>query len=162
MWPRSLAGMTLTPPYRLRMVRSAPAGSSTSQHGDAAGDAGDEPRGVVPVVHRVGVGTCGDEQPGDVDVVAERSEQQRSAATLVAGLDRAPASSAAHVPTASPVAAAVSSCSSATVTTCVPVGRRHCRPISAACSAAAVSANFSGLAWMTTSCSVPVKAYGAR
>ena len=57
------------------------------QHRHAAGDAGDQPRGVVAVVERIGVGAQRDEQPGDGDPVVRRGEQQGGPLAGVAGLE---------------------------------------------------------------------------
>ena len=62
-------------------------GQQGLEHRDAAGHAGDQPRGVVPVVERVRVGPEGHKQPGDGHAVVRRREQQRGPVVAVAGLE---------------------------------------------------------------------------
>ena len=62
-------------------------GQQGLEHRDAAGHAGHQPRGVVPVVERVRVGPERHEQPGDGHAVVRRREQQRGPVVLVAGLE---------------------------------------------------------------------------
>ena len=54
-------------------------GQQRLQHRDAAGDAGDQPGGVVAAVEGVRVGAQRDQQPGHVDPVVGGGEQQRRA-----------------------------------------------------------------------------------
>lgn len=106
------------------------------------------------MVHRVRIGAGGDEHLCDLDMVAERGEQQGSSTTIVVRLDRG----AIGERGACPSGVAFHRGGEQLRIGGANDGHGHCRPISAACSAAAVSPNFSGLAWMTTSCSVPVNA----
>ncbi len=72
-------------PVADREVR--PRGQEHVDHRDAAGDAGDQPRGVVAVVEGVRVGAEGDQDPGRLDPVVRRREEQRGALVVVALLE---------------------------------------------------------------------------